>query len=47
MGVRLAPNCVCLAGGLNVRAASKPKLWTPRDSNTFFGFGTNILVNLI
>jgi AGZA family xanthine/uracil permease-like MFS transporter len=25
----------------------KPKLWTPGDWNAFFGFGTNILVNLI
>ena len=26
---------------------SKPKLWTPGDFNAFFGFGTNILVNLL
>jgi adenine/guanine/hypoxanthine permease len=26
---------------------SKPKLWTPGDWNAFFGFGTNILVNLL
>ena len=25
----------------------KPKLWTPGDWNAFFGFGTNILVNLL
>lgn len=25
----------------------KPKLWTPGDFNAFFGFGTNILVNLL
>ena len=25
----------------------KPKLWTPGDWNAYFGFGTNILVNLI
>jgi adenine/guanine/hypoxanthine permease len=25
----------------------EPKLWTPGDWNAFFGFGTNILVNLI
>ena len=25
----------------------KPKLWTPGDVNAFFGFGTNILVNLL
>ena len=27
--------------------AIKPKLWTPGDWNAFFGFGTNILVNLL
>ena len=27
--------------------ASKPALWTPGDWNAFFGFGTNILVNLL
>ena len=26
---------------------SKPKLWTPGDWNAFFGFGTNILVNML
>ncbi len=26
---------------------AQPKLWTPGDWNTFFGFGTNILVNLL
>src|SRR6266508_674765 len=25
----------------------KPRLWTPGDWNAFFGFGTNILVNLM
>jgi adenine/guanine/hypoxanthine permease len=25
----------------------KPKLWTPGDFNAFFGFGTNILVNML
>jgi AGZA family xanthine/uracil permease-like MFS transporter len=28
-------------------SAFKPKLWTPGDWNAFFGFGTNILVNLL
>src|SRR5262245_30131386 len=28
-------------------AAAKPQLWTPGDWNAFFGFGTNILVNLL
>jgi adenine/guanine/hypoxanthine permease len=27
--------------------ATKPALWTPGDWNAFFGFGTNILVNLL
>ena len=25
----------------------KPTLWTPGDWNAFFGFGTNILVNML
>lgn len=25
----------------------KPALWTPGDWNAFFGFGTNILVNML
>ncbi len=28
-------------------AAAKPALWTPGDWNAFFGFGTNILVNML
>jgi AGZA family xanthine/uracil permease-like MFS transporter len=28
-------------------AGEKPKIWTPGDWNAFFGFGTNILVNLL
>jgi adenine/guanine/hypoxanthine permease len=28
-------------------ATTKPKLWVPGDFNAFFGFGTNILVNLL
>ncbi len=28
-------------------SAIKPKLWVPGDWNAFFGFGTNILVNLL
>jgi AGZA family xanthine/uracil permease-like MFS transporter len=27
--------------------AKKPSIWTPGDWNAFFGFGTNILVNLL
>ncbi|HEY5753817.1 MAG TPA: hypothetical protein VIT21_11755 [Chthoniobacterales bacterium] len=30
-----------------MNASTKPKLWTPGDFNAFFGFGTNILVNLL
>src|SRR5579883_2822269 len=26
---------------------TKPKLWVPGDWNAFFGFGTNILVNML
>ena len=26
---------------------AKPKLWVPGDWNAFFGFGTNILVNVL
>jgi adenine/guanine/hypoxanthine permease len=33
--------------GDNIMQASKPKLWVPGDWNAFFGFGTNILVNLL
>jgi AGZA family xanthine/uracil permease-like MFS transporter len=33
--------------GANQMDAIKPKLWTPGDWNAFFGFGTNILVNLL
>ena len=25
----------------------KPTLWSPGDWNAFFGFGTNILVNML
>ena len=28
------------------KADFKPALWTPGDWNAFFGFGTNILVNM-
>jgi adenine/guanine/hypoxanthine permease len=30
-----------------VKLGSKPALWTPGDWNAFFGFGTNILVNML
>ncbi len=32
---------------MTTRQATAPALWTPGDWNAFFGFGTNILVNLI
>ncbi|MGJ4951604.1 regulator [Bradyrhizobium sp. HKCCYLS20291] len=31
----------------SVKADFKPALWTPGDWNAFFGFGTNILVNML
>ncbi|HEX2734366.1 MAG TPA: hypothetical protein VHM70_22305 [Polyangiaceae bacterium] len=30
-----------------MNATTKPRLWSPGDWNAFFGFGTNILVNLL
>src|SRR6188472_517846 len=32
---------------MTATANSKPKIWVPGDWNAFFGFGTNILVNLL
>src|SRR5256714_7909934 len=32
---------------MTVSATKKPTLWTPGDWNAFFGFGTNILVNML
>jgi AGZA family xanthine/uracil permease-like MFS transporter len=32
---------------MNMSTTTKPKIWTPGDWNAFFGFGTNILVNLM
>lgn len=32
---------------MNAFTSSKPRLWVPGDWNAFFGFGTNILVNLL
>ena len=31
----------------SISLTGKPKLWVPGDWNAFFGFGTNILVNLL
>src|SRR3982751_6604530 len=33
--------------GFPMTESMKPKLWTPGDWNAYFGFGTNILVNLL
>src|SRR5690242_13052735 len=33
--------------GETIMTTNKPALWTPGDWNAFFGFGTNILVNLL
>ena len=33
--------------GTAVKPDFKPALWTPGDWNAFFGFGTNILVNML
>ncbi|RBP40490.1 AGZA family xanthine/uracil permease-like MFS transporter [Roseimicrobium gellanilyticum] len=32
---------------MSTSATLKPKIWVPGDWNAFFGFGTNILVNLL
>jgi AGZA family xanthine/uracil permease-like MFS transporter len=34
-------------GSLSGKSDFKPTLWTPGDWNAFFGFGTNILVNML
>jgi AGZA family xanthine/uracil permease-like MFS transporter len=35
------------SGAATVKSDFKPVLWTPGDWNAFFGFGTNILVNML
>ena len=35
------------ASGASASTTFKPALWVPGDWNAFFGFGTNILVNLL
>jgi adenine/guanine/hypoxanthine permease len=35
------------SGTATAKADFKPVLWTPGDWNAFFGFGTNILVNML
>src|SRR3954462_8498993 len=32
---------------MTATAPYQPKIWTPGDWNAFFGFGTNILVNML
>ena len=32
---------------MSITTAHKPALWSPGDWNAFFGFGTNILVNML
>src|SRR4029077_14677325 len=32
---------------MSIMTAHKPTLWSPGDWNAFFGFGTNILVNML
>ena len=32
---------------MTTTSQSQPKLWVPGDWNAFFGFGTNILVNVL
>jgi AGZA family xanthine/uracil permease-like MFS transporter len=34
-------------GATTMAPGEKPRIWTPGDWNAFFGFGTNILVNLL
>src|SRR6202012_4607390 len=50
------PVCVCgrLTEGMCMASTTstttstfQPKIWTPGDWNAFFGFGTNILVNML
>jgi AGZA family xanthine/uracil permease-like MFS transporter len=35
------------SGATTAKPGFKPALWTPGDWNAFFGFGTNILVNML
>jgi AGZA family xanthine/uracil permease-like MFS transporter len=32
---------------MSTATSTQPKIWVPGDWNAFFGFGTNILVNLL
>jgi AGZA family xanthine/uracil permease-like MFS transporter len=54
-GLEAHPLCLCsereaimtTATSTTTDTGSKPKIWVPGDWNAFFGFGTNILVNLM
>jgi AGZA family xanthine/uracil permease-like MFS transporter len=36
-----------MSGATTAKSDFKPAIWTPGDWNAFFGFGTNILVNML
>ena len=36
-----------MSASISAKSDFKPTLWTPGDWNAFFGFGTNILVNML
>src|SRR5687768_2024942 len=46
MGIALPSHSGC-ARGDDMTTTSKPRIWVAGDWNAFFGFGTNILVNLL
>jgi AGZA family xanthine/uracil permease-like MFS transporter len=46
-GVRAKEEINMTESRTNELVANKPVLWTPGDWNAYFGFGTNILVNLL
>src|SRR6185503_4252184 len=50
LGFETHPLRLCIEREDSMTAATetnKPKIWVPGDWNAFFGFGTNILVNLM
>src|SRR6186713_2207635 len=46
MGISLQSHSGCACGDV-MTTTSKPRIWVAGDWNAFFGFGTNILVNLL
>src|SRR6187549_395277 len=46
MGITLQSHPGCARGDV-IMTTSKPRIWVAGDWNAFFGFGTNILVNLL